>query len=217
MPPLSSRSQFVTALAAWFVGPVAALAQGASVSAVVLSARHPLIGDPLTGAAISVSLPRRDERLTLRLEADRLRGRANRIGIACAGFIWPGSCPTEQLRDEVRLTSASGGAAFRVLHRRRTLLALTADLTLASVRAETHGLTSGGNLDASKVLWGGRIGAIAAWTPAARVPIALEIEGGIGRLMPIVREDVVDGYTPFNRGFDVRRFRVGVAWRPSRL
>lgn len=214
MPSLSVRSKVVTALAVSFVGPVVALAQGASISAVVIIARHPLIGDPLAGAAISVNLPRPHQRLTLRFDAERLHGRADRIGIACAGFIRPGTCPSEQLRDEVRLTSASGGPSFRVLRSRHTLLAFTADLTLASLRAETHGLTTGGKLVATKVLWGGRIGANAAWTPAVRVPIALEIEGGIGRLMPIVQEDVSDGYTPFEGGFNVRRLRVGVAWRP---
>lgn len=213
--PLSVRSRLVTALVALAVGPAGALAQGASISAVVISAGHWLLGNPLTGAAVSVSVPRRDERLTLRYEAARLRGSAERIGIACAGFIRPGTCPSEPLRDESRLASASGGAVLRILRRRHAMIDFTADLGLASLRAETRGRTSDGVLTAKKALWAGQIGANAAWTPAARVPIALEIEGGIGGLLPIVRVDVEDGYTPFERGIVVRRFRVGVAWRPK--
>ncbi|MHB8838372.1 MAG: hypothetical protein ACYC7F_05405 [Gemmatimonadaceae bacterium] len=199
---------------ALFASPVAALAQGASVSAVVVSAWHPLIGDRLTGAAVSVSVPQRDKRRTLQYGAERVHGEADRIGIACAGFIRPETCPSEHLRDAVRVSSASVGPSFHLLQRRHTLLALTADLTLASIRADTRGLTSDGRLVATKMLWGGRIGANAAWTPWGRVPVALEIEGGIGRLEPIVHEQVSDGYTPFERGFNLSRFRVGVAWRP---
>ena len=69
-------------------------------------------------------------------------------------------------------------------------------------------------MTATKMLWGGLIGAHAAWTPVARVPIALDIGGGIGGLTPIVYDDVVDGYTPFERGFDVRQVRLGLAWQP---
>lgn len=215
MPPLSVRSQLASALVALLVSPAGALAQGASANAIVISARHPLLGDPLTGAAISVNLPRRDRRFSLRLDVERVSGRADRIGIACAGLIQPGTCPPEQLRDESRVTSASGGALLHVLHWRRVRLTATTDLELASVRTETRGRSSGGLLAAAKMLWGAQIGANVAWTPAPRVPIALEIDGGIGGLRPIVHEDVVDGYTPFDGGFVVRRFRVGLAWRPQ--
>lgn len=213
--PFSVRFHLVTAIIAFLVGSVDALAQGASVGAVIISASHPLLGDPLTGAALSVSVPRRDERLTLRFDAERLRGQADRYGVACAGLILqPGTCPAEQLRDDARLTSASGGVAFRVLHWRHALMAITTDLTLASVRAETRGRASGRTLTAAKMLWGGRIGGKAAWTPAVRVPVALEIEARVGRLSPIVSSEAADGYWPFERGFNVRSFRLGVAWRP---
>lgn len=220
-PVATRRSQLrfrepVTAIIALLMGSVNALAQGASISAVVISAGHWLLGDPLTGVTVSVIVPRRDERLTLRYEAARLRGSAERIGMACAGFIQPGTCQSEHLRDESRLASASGGAVLRILRRRHAMVSFTADLGFASLRAETRGRTSGGVLTAKKALWTGQIGANAAWTPSARVPIALEIEGGIGGLLPIVPVDVLDGYTPFERGFVVRRFRVGVAWRPYR-
>jgi hypothetical protein len=212
MPKFLVQPRLVSALAVLFMGPAVAQAQGASVSAVVTSARHPLIGDPLAGAAVSISRPRRDQQLTLRFDAERLRGRADRIGVACAGFIRPGSCPSEQLRDEVRLTSVSGGPSFRVLHSQHTLLTFTTDLTLASIRAETNGLTTGGRLVAAKVLWGGRIGVSAAWTPALWAPMALEIGVERGRLMPLVHTSVADGYTPFEGGFNATRLRVGLAW-----
>jgi hypothetical protein len=46
------------------------------------------------------------------------------------------------------------------------------------------------------------------------VPVALEIAGGVGGLMPLVQDVVADGYTPFEAGFDVRQARLGVVWQP---
>jgi hypothetical protein len=198
------------------VGPAAARAQGISVSAVAIAAQHPLIGEPLAGGAVSARLALHDPRVALHLEAANARSRANRVGSACAGLIRPGTCAAEPLRDEARLTSVSGGALLHVLRRRHALVALTADLTLGAVRADTRGLASGDMLRATKTLWGGLIGVQASWTPVVRVPIALEIGGGIGALVPLTRDDVLDGYTPFEQTFGIRRVRVGVAWQPFR-
>ena len=193
---------------------MAARAQGASVSAVVISAQHMLLGSPLTGGALGVSIRRRDSPVALHFEAAISHGHAGRIGVPCAGLIQPGTCAAEPLRDETRLTSISGGTTFRVFHRRHVLFALTGDLMLASLRADTRGLTSGQTLTASKTFWGGLVGAHAAWTPVVRVPVALQIAGGVGGLMPIAHDVAVDGYAPFERGIQVRRLQLGIVWRP---
>ena len=189
-------------------------AQSGDVSVVALSAGHRLLGDPLLGGGVSFRIPRRDGRLTLRFGAEQLRGRAERIGIPCAGLIFPGTCPPELLRDDVRIRSATGGAAFRVLGGRRATVALTADLAVASLRADTRGLASGTTLAVRKTLWGGLVGAEAGWTPVRRVPLALAVGGAIGALTPVVHEQTVDGYTPFEGGFGFRRLRVAVVWQP---
>ena len=210
----SISSRLVAAVAVGIAGPVAARAQGASVSAVVISAEHMLLGRPLTGGAVGVSLRRRDTPIALDFEAAISHGHAGRIGVPCAGLIQPGTCAAEPLRDEARLTSASGGTTLRMFHGRHALVALTGDLVLASLRADTRGLSSGQTLTAAKTLWGGLVGAHAAWIPVVRVPVALQIAGGVGGVMPIARELVVDGYTPFERGIQVRRLRLGIAWQP---
>ena len=157
-----------------------ASAQGASVSAVIVSARHTLLGNPLTGGAFNSRSPRRDTPVIFRFEAARSYGHASRIGVLCVGFFQP-PCSAEQLHDDARLTSASGGIELRVFHGQHALMALTTDRTLASLRADTRGLSAGQTLTAASVVWGGLIGAHAAWTPVARVPIALEIAAGVGR------------------------------------
>jgi hypothetical protein len=149
------RAPRLAAAALALLAPAPSLAQGVGVSAVALSGQHYLLGDPLTGAAVGITLPRRGSRLTFRLGAERMRGGAERTGIPCAGLIQPGTCPPERVRDDARLTGASGGAAFRLLGRRRATIALTADLSLASLRSATRGLTSGDSIWVTKVMWGG--------------------------------------------------------------
>jgi hypothetical protein len=192
----------------------AALAQSGDVSVIALSAGHRLLGDPLIGGGASLRVPRRDGWLTLRFGAEQLRGRAERIGIPCAGLIFPGTCPPELLRDDVRIVTATSGAAFRLLGGRHATVALTADLGVASLRADTHGLASGTRLAVRKALWGGLLGAEAVWTPVRRVPLALAVGGAIGALTPVVHEQTVDGYSPFEDGFGFRRLRVAVVWQP---
>jgi hypothetical protein len=85
---------------------------------------------------------------------------------------------------------------------------------LASVRVETRGLTSGTLLPAEKMLWGPLLGAEASWKPVGTMPIAISFGGAIGGLIPVSQEQVLDGYTPFEGGFGLRRLTIGVAWRP---
>jgi hypothetical protein len=188
-----------------------ASAQSVTVSATSAAAQHPLLGESLVGASIAVRT--REAPTTFQFEVSHARARSGRIGAPCAGLIRPGSCPPEPLRDDARFLSASGGGALRVLRAERVSVALTGDLSLASMRADTRGETSGGRLFASKTLWGATLGARAAWTPMRRVPLDLELGVGIGTLSPIREDDVVDGYTPFESQFEVRRAQFGITWR----
>lgn len=193
----------------------AASAQSIGVNALSVAADHYLLDKSLQGASVTLRTAERGKAVTFQLEVAHARARSGRIGVPCAGLILPGTCPPEPLRDNGRLLSAGGGAALRVLRTQRVTVALTADVSAASVRADTRGLSSGATLTAAKTLWGGTLGARAAWTPVNRVPLALEVGGGIGTLAPISEEMVADGYTPFERRFDVRRVHLGVLWSPS--
>lgn len=201
-----------------FVGalvvPVRVHAQDVSGSALVVSANHTLLGNALVGGAVGFRFPYRDTRLAVHFELAHARGSANRFGVACAGLIQPGTCPNEPLRDHAMLSSASGGAHVRVLTGEYAQLALTADLTLAPLSTDTRGATTGRSLPSSKMLWGGAVGVHAAWTPIRQAPISMVFAAGLGGLLPIVKSIVVDGYTPFENGFTLKRARLGVSWRP---
>lgn len=201
----------VTVFAVAAVG--VASAQSVTVSGTSAAAQHPLLGESLVGASIAVRT--RQAPTTFQFEVSHARARSGRIGAPCAGLIQPGTCPPEPLRDDARLLSVGGGAALRVLRAQRVSVSLTGDLSLASVRADTRGETSGGRLSASKTLWGAALGARAAWTPMMRVPLALELGVGIGTLSPVSEDDVVDGYTPFENHFRICRAQLGVTWSPK--
>jgi hypothetical protein len=42
----------------------------------------------------------------------------------------------------------------------------------------------------------------------------LEAGIGAGILTPIMKDEVLDGYTPFNESFGLTRARIGLVWRP---
>jgi len=205
------RFAFAAVLAVSLSGP--SWGQELAVSAVALDAHHYLLGAPLTGGAVALRGGPAGGRFTYRVGGEWLRGHNERTGIPCGGFIQPGTCAPERVRDESRLSGANAGAAVRMLGGERAALALTGDLTVASIHAETRGLTSGRSIDATKVLWGMRVGAEGWWAPWPRTPLALELGAAAGKLTPFAADQVLDGYTPFNDGFSFTRLWVGLTWR----
>jgi hypothetical protein len=106
---------------------------------------------------------------------------------------------------------------------RRTVLAAGAlDLTalgalrVGHVRVQTRGETSGGRLPASRWLGGGEVGAALTVRPRPRSPIAVELGASVGALRGLIRQNIVDGYTPFAEGSTWRRLSLGVTWRARR-
>jgi hypothetical protein len=192
-----------------------AQAPGVGVNLVALDARHRLLGD-LLGPALHLDFPINDGGMTVRFYAERLTGTGQRTGTTCVGFILPSNpCPTESLRDEARLTSVAGGLAIPLL-RQQLAMTLVGDLRLAHVRSATRGQTSGRTLGATKMLKGADIGVEALWAPWTAKPLALEVGLLAGGLAPVIQDAGADGYWPFQNGFQVRAFRVGLVWQPAR-
>lgn len=167
-----------------------------------------------TGGGVTLRLGRAESRVGWRFAADHLRSSNSRIGMACAGLIMPGTCFAEQLSDDTRSTIGTGGMTYRLLGNQQVAFGLAADATLARVQADTRGLVSRRELAASKMLWGGLVGLEASWTPVSAWPLAIELGGAWGGLTPVSRDQVVDGYIPFEDSFSVTHARLGVTWRP---
>ncbi len=202
-----------TAIGFLTLSPTGAVAQVGRISAVVAAPRHDLMVDPLVGASALVALPIGEGRRVLRVQGERVVGDARRTGVPCSGLAEPGTCSPEPVSDDARMTTVAFGLGFALLRGARLDAQLTADLRIGSIHADTRGLVSGRELSAGKSIWGGDLGLQASWSPWARMPLALEGGFTLGALRPMVREEIVDGYTPFNNGFAVRRLSVGAAWR----
>lgn len=197
---------FVTA------SPAPVMAQSGSISLVTAAADHRLMRDPLGGASALVTVPFGQGGRSVRLQFERLFGDATRTGVPCSGLIEPGTCPPEPLADDARMATMAAGMGFPLMRRARFAAQVTTDVRLGRVSVDTRGLVSGDALAARKGLWGADIGLQGVWSPWARLPLALEAGVTVGRLMPLLREEVLDGYTPFNDGFNVSRLRLGLAW-----
>jgi len=196
-------------------GPRAtAQVQGGGATAVALSAKHELLGNPLVGGGVELWIPAGDGRFAFRFGGEWLHGQADRIGIPCAGLVEPGTCAPEPVHDRSRMTTARGGGMLRLAGGHNATLKLTADWMVTRVSVDTHGNASGSELTAAKMLWGAWLGVSADWIPWSHVPIGLEMEAGLGDLIPILNEHILDGYAPFDGGMSVRHLRLGLVWRP---
>ena len=205
------------AIGVMVLSPFTARAQTGSVSVVAAATSHRLMEDPLAGVSALVALPLGSGGRSLRLQAEHVSGNAHRTGIACGGFILePELCPEEPVVDDARMTTLAVGLGFPLLQRAGFTVGLTVDARLGNVSADTRGLDSGNRIGARKSLWGADVGLQGSWVPFARLPVALEGALALGGLRPPISEEVLDGYTPFNNGFIVRRARLGIAWRGAR-
>ena len=189
-------------------------AQTVGANTVVLASAHQPLGSPLIGGEIFVRTRRGDSSFALIIGGASMRGHADRFGIPCAGLIPPtADCAARPLRDDGRVAAGSIGAALPVIRARRIRLSVIGDLTLAQFHVETRPKAGGDALIADKVLIGAYFGGAAAWYPWAHRPVAIETSIAIGAFAPVLREEVLDGYTPFESGLGARRIGLGLSWR----
>jgi len=213
MSSLRTRLSVAVAIAATLSIPAIGTAQGVDVGVLALAARHQLLGNRLTGGSATMNFPQGAGQLVFRLGLERATGAADRLGTTCTGLIQAGTCSPERVRDDARLTSAIGGAAVRLVVVPHLSVAFEGDIAVASVHADTRGLTSGTTVAASKVLWGPRLGLNMSWRPMTTVPVAIGIGVTDGVLAPVAHQRSAYGYAPFERGFGVRTARVGLVWQ----
>src|SRR5678815_4698113 len=142
--------------------PMPSVAQSVGVGLVTASANHDLLGERLFGGVLRVgyALPRTP--LSLRLSAERLTGDARRFGPACSVLL---NCESEPLRDDASLTIATGGVGLQMLAWRGLVMEATGDFGIGRLRLDTHGVTSGKSLPATKNVWSNAVGLEAAWSP----------------------------------------------------
>jgi len=153
--------------------------------------------------------------VTFRASYSDLRGAQTRHGIACAGLIMPGTCSPEPIRDDSRIRALTLGVALHVLRRPSWRIAVSPGLRIATVRADSRGLTSGRRLSATKLVAGAEgdleLSASAGAFPRLEAHLAI----GVGALIG-ADDRIADGYTPFSNDFALRRAQLGLALRLGR-
>ncbi len=194
--------------------PDAAQAQMLGARAVIADINHSRIGG-LFGAALAAEIPLGDSRMALTFGLERTADGSDGVGIACGGFILPGTCPSEPVRNHASATTGSVGVAGIVLDRRTWAVRLLLDAGISRVTTETRGRTTGNTLPAAKTMFRGGAGAETSWHPGRRTPVALDAGVSLGFQTPFDKEILVDGFTPLNRSSRVLRVWLGASWRPG--
>ncbi|MEO7456603.1 MAG: hypothetical protein ABIY52_10105 [Gemmatimonadaceae bacterium] len=193
--------------------PATARAQALDAGVVALAADHFLISNGLFGFGARASFAL-GTTVSLRIGAEHTTGEAHRAGILCAGLVMPGTClSAEPVQDDGRLTMVSGGFEARMFGSSSRNIAATVDLRVGQVRVDSRGASTGTVFSDDRSLVGGEIGVQALWSVTPNSPFSLEIAGSVGEMRSTVQEAIVDGYTPFMAGFNVRRLSVGGRWR----
>lgn len=193
----------------------AAQAQMVGARVVAVDINHPRIGG-LWGAALAAEAPLGDGRWVLTFGLERTTDGSDGIGIACGGFILPGTCPSEPVRNHASASTVSMGVGGVVVDGRAWAVRLFVDAGISRVATETRGRTTGSTLSAAKTMFRGGAGAETSWHPWHRTPVALDAGVSLGFQTPFDNEVLVDAFTPLNRSSRVARLWLGASWRPTR-
>lgn len=189
----------------WWMGP--------QVRGVVTDVSHPLIGRPLFGASVGLTLARPAGHVAWTVRAEFLNGDAARFGVVCAGFVPPGSCDQrEAIADVTRLTTGRVGLAVAVIRHQRVRLSVLGEAGVGRIRTVSRGRTTGLELSGTETLAPFEAGLRLDWRPLARVPLSVEIEGSATRFVSITPGVLLDGYSPFAESFGARSLRLGAVW-----
>lgn len=184
---------------------------GAAAS--VLNADHTLLSHTMKGGDISVAFALPKTRLGVRFSAGHYGSQGSRSGSTCAGLIPPGvDCSPKPLRDDASVSLLTAGLIVGLLQRPGFVLQALGDVGIAALSSEAMPVAGGYGLGARKTDGSASVGMSAAWNPSARLPITLDVSALAGRFTPLRANGAVDGYTPFERGFATRQFRIGLSW-----
>ena len=208
---LWARSLGSLVVAAAVIGVRPAGAQTLMAQALAAHSDHLLLGN-LTGFGLVSGARLGQSPISLRFGLSRLTGSTRRTGIACGGLIAPDRQP-ELLRDDARTITASVGLSAPVWRHGPATLTLGGGFDLAWVHSDTHGLSTGRKLSAGKTLIGVDLGLETSIVPWRQRPFAVVLGVGVSAFAPLfARDELVDGYEPFEGRSGLRRVWLGIAW-----
>ena len=186
-------------------------AQSLEIGVAGMDSGHELLGR-LGGPTVHLVTKSRG-RLRWQLDAERVAGGQDRMGVPCVGLVRPGEdCSPTPMHDDATLTTFGVGPRVTLLRRTRLEIAGVVTARYGVVNAKSDAPARGTQLDAQSALLGGDVGVCATWQPFARMPVAATAAFSVGQLVA-PPETVVDGYTPLQDPVPYARLRVGLTWR----
>lgn len=199
----------VSAAAAAVLSARAGFAQHLSVAAVGAQTTHKLLPRSTgVGGTLTVPLWRR---AGLSVLVERTSGGATGMGVVCAGLVNPDRCPVEPFEQSGTLFSFGVGADLSLWRSEHVDLAALPHVLFAHARSSLQGSLTRNELDAEKSQLGFSGALEARVTPAPSVPLAFVLGAATRRVGPVSREQVVDGYTPFEGWYTVRTVYAGAS------
>jgi len=203
-------------LTAVLVGAAPGLnAQALAVQGLAAHSTHPLVGN-LLGGEVVFRVPLAAEVVTLQAGVARLGGTSSQFTSTCHGFIFQDHCEPEPVAGDAHLTNGSLALGVRLAGGPRAELRVLGGLRLSQVHVAWRGLSTGRDYAGDRTWWGVDIGLEGTLAPWRRLPIGLQVSGGISRLQPFQTYFVADGYTPLVASSTLATVRVGFVWHTAR-
>jgi hypothetical protein len=190
-------------------------AQSFALQGLAAHSTHSLVGN-LLGGEVMFRVPLDRDLLSLQVGVAHLAGSSTRFETTCHGFIVQENCEPEPVAGDARLTNGSFELGVRLVGGPQAALRVLGGFRLAEVRASWQGQNTGRTFSGNRTWWGGEIGLEGSLAPWSRLPLALQVSGGVTRWAPFQLYHVADAYLPLDVSSTLATARVGLVWRPGR-
>ncbi|HEU5219535.1 MAG TPA: hypothetical protein VFU23_12825 [Gemmatimonadales bacterium] len=188
-------------------------AQSFALQGLAAHSTHSLVGSLLGGEAV-FRIPLDRELVSLQIGVAYLAGSSSRFETTCHGFIQQPSCEPEPVSGNARLTNGSLELGVRLWGPSYAALRILGGLRLAEVHASWRGLSTNRDFAGDRTWWGVDLGLEGTLAPWRRLPVGLQLSGGLTRMRAFQSFFVADAYTPLDVSSTLATVRVGLVWRP---
>jgi hypothetical protein len=188
-------------------------AQSFALQGLAAHSTHSLVGNLLGGEAV-FRIPLDRDLLSLQVGVTHLAGNSTRFETTCHGFIVQEHCEPEPVAGDAHLTNGSLELGVRLVGGPQAALRVLSGFRLAEVHAVWQGQSTGRAFSGDRTWWGGEIGLEGSLAPWSRVPLALQVSGGVTRWAPFQLYHIADAYLPLDESSTLATVRLGIVWRP---
>jgi hypothetical protein len=166
---------------------------------------------PGAGVTAALSLPI-SRVFAVTLGFDAMRGSSRQREGVCAGLVGPSGCPEEPSEREGRFHVFRLGVDVPLMRSSRFAASIRPDLLAGGASTKTRGLETGDQLSDSQTEYGFGVAATIAFRPIGRLPFVLTLDASIADMGFKDPPMIVDGYTPFSTGNQIRRLTFAIGF-----